>query len=241
MPGGYNAGSSPQRVVLVDPTTLDDYSAGGTGTGAQEVQGNAADNAVDTGNAVKVGGRVLSTLATTYADGDRAPLTQNSRGGLFVQLSDNTGLIGNFGSTAVDGVSAVNAAPLFLARNTIFNGTSFDRMRKPNLTSRLPSSAASVNATLVKNAAGDVVCINGYNASAGVIYLKLYNKATAPTVGTDTPAYTLALPPTATFSFNLQSQYFGTGIGYGLTTGAADADATAVGAGDILGLNIAYS
>lgn len=37
MSGTYNAGSSPARVVLVDPTTLVDYAAGGGGATMQDV------------------------------------------------------------------------------------------------------------------------------------------------------------------------------------------------------------
>lgn len=105
---------------------------------------------------------------------------------------------------------------------------------------RLPSSAATNNATLVSANPGAIYSVNGYNASAGVIYLKFYDKATAPTVGTDTPVLTYALPPTATFSFETPFG-FATGIGYGLVTGAADNNNTAVGAGDVLGLTIVWS
>ena len=105
---------------------------------------------------------------------------------------------------------------------------------------RLPSSAATNNATLVKATAGAIYSVNGYNASAGVIYLKFYNKATAPTVGTDTPVLTYALPATAAFSFQVPFG-FATGIGYGMVTGAADNNNTAIGAGDVLGLTVVYA
>jgi len=105
---------------------------------------------------------------------------------------------------------------------------------------RLPSSANTDNATLVKASPGAIYSVNGYNSSAGVIYLKFYNKATAPTVGTDTPVLTYALPATATFSFPVPFG-FSVGIGYGLVTGAADNNTTAVAAGAILGLSVVYA
>lgn len=107
---------------------------------------------------------------------------------------------------------------------------------------RLPSCAATTNATLVKNSAGRVFHVFGYNASASVRYLKLYNKASAaPTVGTDTPFLTLPLP-SGGFAFDIPSSLsLGTGIGYALTTGAADADTGALTAADIVGLNILYA
>lgn len=113
--------------------------------------------------------------------------------------------------------------------------------QNPTTASRIPSSAATVNATSAKATAGKLFSVNGHNASAGVIYLKFYNKATAPTVGTDTPVLTLAIPASVPFSFDLDGFVFATGIGYGLTTVAADNGTTAVGAGDILGLNVVYN
>jgi len=108
---------------------------------------------------------------------------------------------------------------------------------------RLLSSAATTNATSVKATAGKVAKIVGYNAAAAVRYLKLYNKASAPTVGTDVPVVTLALQPSAAFSFDIDAigLIFATGIAYALTTGNADADTGALTAGDILGLNIFYA
>jgi len=107
--------------------------------------------------------------------------------------------------------------------------------------SRIPSSANSVNATAAKASAGKLYSVNGFNSSASVTYLKFYDKATAPTVGTDTPALTLALPALSVFSYDLGGLAFATGIGYGLTTVAADNGTTAVAAGAILGLNVVYA
>lgn len=108
-------------------------------------------------------------------------------------------------------------------------------------TSRIVSAANSNNATSAKGSSGRIYGIQGYNAASAVRYLKLYNGASAPTVGTDVPVKTLALPPSAAFAYDFANgYYFSTGIGYGLVTGSADNDNTAVTAGDILGLNIDY-
>lgn len=58
--------------------------------------------------------------------------------------------------------------------------------------------------------------------------------------GTDAPILTIALAPSKEFSidFNIIGEYFSTGIGYGLTTGAPDADTGALTAGDIVGMNV---
>lgn len=122
------------------------------------------------------------------------------------------------------------------------NGTSLDLVTKPNLTNRLLSAAASVNSTLVRAGGTDVFNIDGYNNNAAARFLKLYNKATAPTVGTDTPVRTMRLPPTAQFSFSFNPPlYFSLGAGFGASTAAADADTGALTAGDLVAMNIDYS
>jgi hypothetical protein len=108
-------------------------------------------------------------------------------------------------------------------------------------TTRLLSAAASTNATSAKGSAGRLYSAHGYNAATAVRYLKLYNKASAPTVGTDTPIKTLALPASAGFAFDWPIGYsFTTGIAFALTTGSADADTGALTANDVLGLNLDY-
>ncbi|MCJ7828533.1 MAG: hypothetical protein MUP81_02200 [Dehalococcoidia bacterium] len=71
------------------------------------------------------------------------------------------------------------------------------------------------------------------NLRTSSLFLKLYDKATAPTVGTDTPKMTLALP-TLTFRYiPLEGGIpFSLGIGVGATTAIADADAGAPAANE---------
>jgi hypothetical protein len=108
---------------------------------------------------------------------------------------------------------------------------------------RLVSAAAGNNATLVKATAGRIYKITGYSAATALRFLKLYNKATAPVVGTDTPVDTFALPASSSFDidFGLLGRSFATGIGFGLSTGAADADTGALVAGDILAVNTYFA
>lgn len=108
--------------------------------------------------------------------------------------------------------------------------------------SRLAASLANTNANLVKSSAGKIAAITAYNASTSVRYLRIYNKATAPAPGTDTAALVFAIGPSQQFQFNLADigYYCSSGIGYAITAGNAANDATAVAAGDIVGLNIIY-
>ena len=47
--------------------------------------------------------------------------------------------------------------------------------------------------------------VDAVNTTASNKYLKLYNKATAPTVGTDTPFKTYLIPPNSTLAINYQN------------------------------------
>jgi len=99
-------------------------------------------------------------------------------------------------------------------------------------------SANSTNATSLKASAGVLYALYVVNLNAAVRYLKFYNKASAPTVGSDTPVLTLPIPASTTgagFSINFDPGIsFGTGIAYATTTGIADADTAAVAANEII-------
>lgn len=105
-------------------------------------------------------------------------------------------------------------------------------------THRLLSATADVNATLVKGSSGAVHRVQGYNNNAAARFLKLYDKATAPSQA-DTPRKTIRLAPTANFDYELHDSYQ-LGIGYRITTAAADNDTGALTAGDIVAMNIDY-
>lgn len=173
-------------------------------------------------------------------DGTNGSLVTDNRGNLRVAFYSGATPVPVLINSAV-GVSASTFGMVSNSFQYRLNGTTWDPDRKPSAASRIPSAAASVNATSAKASAGDLHMVNGYNAKASVVYIKFYNKATAPTVGTDVPVLTLACPPSAAFSFNLNGYYFSTGIAYGLTTDAADAGTTALLAGDVLGLTITYA
>lgn len=94
------------------------------------------------------------------------------------------------------------------------------------------NSAATTNATLVKAGSTVVTAISAFNANAAARYLKIYNKATAPTVGTDRPVLVVSLPANTGVHLSV-SHNLSLGLGIALVTGAADSDATAVAANEI--------
>lgn len=104
-------------------------------------------------------------------------------------------------------------------------------------------SAATTNATSLKASPGQIGYIFCSNVNAAQRYLKLYNKASAPSVGSDTPVHTLIIPGnTAGAGHSLPVPAgieFTTGIAYALTTEATDAGTTGVALSEIV-VNIGY-
>lgn len=97
------------------------------------------------------------------------------------------------------------------------------------------TSAATTNSTLIKP--GKTTFVGGVysNASASPIYLKLYDKATAPTVGTDIPRMTISIPANNSKVIDLMDGVvFDKGLGLALTGAAGDADTTAIGANELI-------
>lgn len=180
------------------------------------------------------GWRFFRVRATAHASGSALWVLLAARGAN--SMSPNTG------TTTVSGTVTVNALPA--GTNLIGDVANQVRATAGGLStvSRLPSAAASTNATSVKASAGRLYKIRGYNAAAAVRYLKLYDKASAPTVGTDVPVVTIALKATDVFDIDFINigQFFATGIAYALTTGAADNDTGALTLHDVTGLNIWY-
>lgn len=103
-------------------------------------------------------------------------------------------------------------------------------------TSSRINAAASTNATSLKGSAGNVVNLDVFNVAAYDVFLKFYNKATAPTVGTDTPVWTIPIKAGTGYSrtFDL-GKSFATGIAYAITKLQADSDTTVVVALDLTG------
>lgn len=106
-------------------------------------------------------------------------------------------------------------------------------------TSRL-LSAASTNATSVKASAGQVYGFYLFNSAAYTVFLKIYNKASAPTVGTDTPFMTIPVPAGGGAVADWDGGVaLGTGIAFAITKLVADSDTTAVALNDLV-VNLFY-
>lgn len=99
------------------------------------------------------------------------------------------------------------------------------------------TSAASVNNTLVSAAARLLRSLDVYNEASYSVYLKLYDKATAPVAGTDTPFWTIPLPSGSGYSkIFIWGMPVATGLGFAITKLKADSDTTAIAASDVVGM-----
>lgn len=98
-------------------------------------------------------------------------------------------------------------------------------------------SLNTVNNTLVSSTARVVRSIDVYNEATYTVYLKLFDKATAPVAGTDTSFWTIPIPSGSGFS---RTFYWGlpvsNGFGYAITKNKVDTDTTAVANDDLIGM-----
>lgn len=189
-------------------------------SGRLNVVGAAASAATVAGNPV-LQGFTFTTTQPTITTGQVVNAQCTARGEQLVSLSS--------GATAV----AVKAASTAAAATDPGLTVSLSPNMAP--TASIVNSAATTNATSVKASAGTVYSVTCSNTGAAAAYVKLYNLASAPTVGTSVPAITLSIPASGTVNvpFGTHGMRFGTGIALAITNLAADSDATAVAASQV--------
>lgn len=107
-------------------------------------------------------------------------------------------------------------------------------------------STASINATVVKAAAAELVAVSVINTSASIRYLRFYDQITAPNPAADSANHVFTLPvPASTngagqvISFSLPMAFM-RGLSYTVTAGVGANDATAVGANEVF-VNLAWT
>lgn len=102
------------------------------------------------------------------------------------------------------------------------------------------NSAATTNGALIITGTSGLQAFYATNIGATAAFVKLYNKASAPTVGTDTPemiiyvpAAVAGVPGVATLPIGFSGFRFALGLGIAITGAVADNDTTAVAAGQV--------
>lgn len=125
--GEQNVLESNSTAISASLSVMDDWD---DGADSAKIVGNVAAAATDSGSPVKVGAVNMTTLPT-YTDGQRTNLQAGTRGSLLFtpMVPNSTTAYRNIADNA-DGV-VVSATANFagtLSRNTVFNGTSWDRL-----------------------------------------------------------------------------------------------------------------
>lgn len=194
---------------------------GVTGTGSQRVtiasdQTAFAVNSTLSAETTKVIGTINLSAAQTLA-------TVTT-----VSTVTNLAQLGGVAVTMGSGVTGTGVQRVVLATDV--------PMPAPNTpTALFVNSAATTNATSVKASAGTLYSIVVSNSGAAAAFLKLYNSAAAPTVGTTAIALTIPIPASSviTVTFGSLGQRFATGIALAITNLVAETDATAVAANQV--------
>jgi hypothetical protein len=163
--------------------------------------------------------------------------------GTAIGLTSGTNMIAwsattNYGTApAAIAVPAVNA----FVTNAATPGRAVSGSSSPVVQSASPTTlhliaAASTNATSQKASATTLFSCQLSNNSTTIAYFKIYNKASAPTVGTDVPVKTLIIPGPAAGGggsnvvFGPGGFALSLGFAFAFTTGIADNNSTAVAA-----------
>jgi hypothetical protein len=90
-------------------------------------------------------------------------------------------------------------------------------------------TAATTNGANIKTTAANLYEVTISNVTATAAFVKFYNKASAPTVGTDVPVLTISAPANTTVAVPLGTlgKRFVTGLGIAVTANAVATDSTA--------------
>jgi len=141
-----------------------------------------------------------------------------------------------------------NVIERFSSRQSVL-GSPVDITQNVNIVSGLTDTSTPYK-NLDVDESGDLVITGAKKLCAYTItnlatatrYIKFYDKATAPTVGTDTPVITFPLSAGAAANLSFDENHlwpFSLGIGIGATTGVADNNTGAPGANEIV-VNLWY-
>ncbi|MGU3536704.1 hypothetical protein [Methylobacterium sp. A54F] len=97
--------------------------------------------------------------------------------------------------------------------------------------------AAGLNPTLVKAGPANLYGLVVSSAASAARFLKLYNRASPPAVGTDAPQHTILVPAGQTVSLQFPvPQPFTAGLAYATTLAAADTNTAGITADDLNGV-----
>ena len=211
----------------------------------QPISGTVTINAIPTGantigNVGLVAGAAVIGAVTQSGTWNVGTITTlpalatgaNVIGALTANQSVNNAQIGGVAPLMGNGVTGTGSQRVTIASDN----TPFTVNATPTTpTASIITSAATTNATSIKASAGTLYSITCSNAGAAAVFVKLYNLAAAPTVGTSSIALTIPIAASSvvTIPLGAQGMRFGTGIALAITNLVTEADATAVAANQV--------
>lgn len=200
----------------------------------------------------------LATFFPTYAFAQSRVITNNTLDGAGTTVMDSTNhamKVVGIGQTAGTSVSGITGSPVFgqsiSAQQSLTtaqqNWITMDLLGNTRVvpqagvfggaTPKHIVAANSDNSTSLKGSAGTVYGVQLSGIGSAPAYLKFYNKATAPTCGSDAVVAQYMIPANSTaangggnnVAFPV-GKNFSTGIGYCVVAGLPDSDDTSVAA-----------
>lgn len=95
------------------------------------------------------------------------------------------------------------------------------------------TTTATTNLVSIKNSRAFLAELTVFNSSAATIYVKFYNKASAPTLASDVPLFVIPIAAGAFFtqSFGPVGKMFSTGLAMAITAAVGNTDTTPIAAG----------
>lgn len=119
--------ASDQSTLPVSLASVPSHAVTNAGTFAVQAAGDVANDAVDSGSPVKIGGKANSAAPTAVSSGDRVDGWFSTRGAQFVEIASAsvTAVITN----ALGDAQAANNALYVASYPVLYNGTTYDRQR----------------------------------------------------------------------------------------------------------------
>lgn len=134
-------------------------------------------------------------------------------------------------------VTGASSMPISGSLTTVSTVTSVTNAGTPTVpaTPYFLNSAASTNGALIITGTSGLQAFFASNSGASDAWVRLFNKATAPVVGTDIPEMLIRVAAGGQFELSpgFNGYRFPLGLGIAITGGSADTDTTAVAAGQV--------
>ena len=215
---------------------------GVTNNGA-EVRGNYAITVVDV-NTIELTGTVFGGAYVTGSGRvalGAAPAAINLQA-QFINCQDYAELTAEITAGRGQGVEGQAIAARIVAGTASIGSVTVASAGTPAVpaTPYFLNSAATTNGNLILTGTSGLQALYATNIGATPAFVKLYNKATAPTVGTDVPEMIISVPAAVTgvpgvaqITPGFNGYRFALGLGIAITGAVADADTTAVAAGQV--------